>query len=63
MFPDIKEIRKTRKKYNYKMIRSGISSFKELEKLEANALKNGEIPQKFKELMALGISISRSCYG
>jgi hypothetical protein len=63
MFPDIKEIRRARKKYNYTMITSGVSSFKDLQELEANALKSGEIPQKFKELIALGISIGRSCYG
>ena len=63
MFPTVGEIRKTRKQYNHKMLNSGIASFEDLEKLEANALKNGELPQKTKELIALGISIGHSCYG
>jgi alkylhydroperoxidase/carboxymuconolactone decarboxylase family protein YurZ len=63
MFPAVSEIRKTRKQYNRKMLDSGIASFEDLEKLEANALKSGELPQKTKELIALGISISHSCYG
>jgi alkylhydroperoxidase/carboxymuconolactone decarboxylase family protein YurZ len=63
MFPTVGEIRKTRKKYNHKMLNSGIASFEDLENLEANALRSGELPQKTKELIALGISIGRSCYG
>ena len=63
MFPDIKEIKMTRKKYNWKMSQSGISTFREIEKLEINALKNGALSQKYKELIALGISINNACYG
>lgn len=63
MFPDIEEIRKTRKKYNGKMYRSGIKAFREMEELEANVLKDGALEQKYKELIALGISISKGCYG
>jgi hypothetical protein len=63
MFEDIRQIRRTRKKYNLAMRRSGISTFRELEALEANALKDGALTQKHKELIALGISISNSCYG
>ncbi len=59
----IEEIRKTRKKYDSIMSQSGISAFEELDRLEANALKSGELDQKQKELIALGISISQSCYG
>jgi len=59
----IEEIRKTRKKYDLIMSQSGISAFEELDRLEANALKSGELDQKQKELIALGISISQSCYG
>lgn len=63
MFPDINEIRKTRKKYNWQMHQSGIETFRELAELETNALKDGALAQKFKELIALGISISNGCYG
>lgn len=60
---DMEEIRKIRKKYDLIMSRSGISAFEELERLEANALKPGALDRKHKELIALGISISQSCYG
>lgn len=59
----IEEIRKTRNKYDLIMSQSGISAFEKLDRLEANALKSGELDQKQKELIALGISISQSCYG
>jgi AhpD family alkylhydroperoxidase len=45
------------------MHRSGIKTFRELEELEANALKDGALAQKYKELIALGISINNGCYG
>jgi alkylhydroperoxidase/carboxymuconolactone decarboxylase family protein YurZ len=63
MFDDIKQVRATRKKYNAQMFRSGISTFRELEELEANALSDGALARKHKELIALGISISQGCYG
>lgn len=63
MFDEINQIRKTRKKYNLQMFRSGISAFREIEDLEVNALQDGDLAQKYKELIALGISISRVCYG
>lgn len=63
MFPDVNEIRKARKKYNWQMFQSGIKTYRELGKLEENALKDGALSQKYKELIALGISISNSCYG
>ncbi len=63
MFGDIEEIRKTRKKYNAQMFRSGIKTFREIEAAEAHALKDGALSQKYKELIALGISISNACYG
>ena len=63
MFPDINEIRKTRKIYNGKMLQSGIKTFRELGELETNALKDGALAQKYKELIALGISIGQACYG
>ena len=63
MFPSINEIIKTRKKYNWQMSQSGINTFREIGELEANALKDGALSQKHKELIALGISINNSCYG
>ena len=63
MFPEVGEIRKTRKTYNRQMSKSGIQTFRELGKLEANALKDGALARKYKELIALGISISCGCYG
>jgi alkylhydroperoxidase/carboxymuconolactone decarboxylase family protein YurZ len=63
MFNEIEQIRRIRKKYNLQMFRSGIDTFRKLEDLERNALRDGVLTQKHKELMALGISISQSCYG
>ena len=63
MFPDVAEIRKARKKYNWQMSQSGIKTYRELGELEENALKGSTLSQKYKELIALGISISNSCYG
>jgi len=63
VFGDIEEIRKTRKKYNAQIFRSGIKTFREIEEVEAHALKDGALSQKYKELIALGISISNACYG
>lgn len=63
MFDRIDEIRRFRKKYNLKMYRSGIKTFRELEEVEGNALADGALARKYKELIALGISISKACYG
>ena len=63
MFPNNNEIRKTRKKYNWQMYQSGINTFRESGQVEANTLKDGTLAQKYKELIALGISISNKCYG
>jgi hypothetical protein len=63
MFPDIGEIRTSRKQYNWKMFQSRVEIFREMGELEAKALKGGALDQKHKELIALGISISKSCYG
>ena len=63
MFNEIEQIRRMRKKYNLQMYRSGIATFRELGELEGNALRDGVLAQKHKELIALGISISQSCYG
>lgn len=63
MFPDIDEIKRIRKKYNGKMFLSGIKTFKEVAEVEEKALEDGILKQKYKELIALGISISHGCYG
>jgi len=63
MFEDVEQIRKLRKKYNTQMARSGIGAFHELGELEGNALHGGELGQKYKELIALGISINEGCFG
>ncbi|MEN6438400.1 MAG: carboxymuconolactone decarboxylase family protein [Syntrophobacter sp.] len=63
MFDDLDEIRRARKKYNYKMFQSGVGTFRELEELEENIFSKGKLPRKTKELVALGISIAQSCYG
>ena len=63
MFIDTDETRKLREKYNLQMQRSGIKTFQGISKLETEALESGELSQKYKELIALGISISQGCYG
>ena len=63
MFESVENIRKLRKKYNAKMYLSGNQTFKALGEVESNALKSGALPQKIKELIALGVSIGESCYG
>ena len=63
MFDDIGAIRKERKVYNLKMLRSGISTFGKIWDAEEEALKAGTLNQKTKELIALGISIGKACYG
>lgn len=63
MFKEIDEIRKDRKRFNSEMFRSGVGTFRELETFEANAFRGGALEQKHKELIALGISICRACYG
>jgi len=63
MFDEIDEIRRTRKQYNQRMFQSGISTFRKFEDLEANALQDGALSRKHKELIALGISITQKCYG
>ena len=63
MFPALTDIRKARKKYNWQLYQSGINTFRQVGELEEDALKDGVLAQKYKELIALGISISKSCYG
>ncbi|MBU1182385.1 MAG: hypothetical protein ABIJ52_18750 [Pseudomonadota bacterium] len=63
MFNDTDEIRKLRQKYNLQMQQSGIKTFQDMSRIETDALEGGVLSQKYKELIALGISISNACYG
>ena len=63
MFIDTDETRKLRQKYNLQMQRSGIKTFQDMDRIEMEALESGDLAQKYKELIALGISISKACYG
>lgn len=63
MFPDVDEIRRERKRYTLQMYRSGVKTFREMGEIEEDALKDGALSRKYKELIALGISISKACYG
>ena len=45
------------------MYQSGIKTFRGLGEVETNALKDGALAQKHKELIAFGISIGNGCYG
>lgn len=63
MFDEIESIKTTRKRYNSRLFRSGIIGFREIEELESRVLRDGALAQMYKELIALGISISQGCYG
>jgi alkylhydroperoxidase/carboxymuconolactone decarboxylase family protein YurZ len=63
MFIDTEETRKLRQKYNLQMQQSGIKTFQDMDRIEMEALESGDLSQKYKELIALAISISKSCYG
>ena len=63
MFIDTDETRKLRQKYNMQMQKSGIKTFQDMDRIEMEALESGDLSQKYKELIALGISISNACYG
>ncbi|MFO7666517.1 MAG: hypothetical protein R6V76_07865 [Desulfobacterales bacterium] len=63
MFHDTEETRKLRQKYNLQMQKSGIKTFQDMSRIETDALESGALSQKYKELIALGISISKACYG
>jgi AhpD family alkylhydroperoxidase len=63
MFESIEEVRSIRKKYNYKMFTSGVSTFREYEEMEGKALQPGALDQKTKELIALACSMVQNCYG
>ena len=63
MFVDTDETRRLRQKYNVQMQQSGIRTFQDMDRIEMNALESGDLSQKYKELIALGISISKACYG
>ena len=63
MFIDTDETRKVRQKYDLQMQKSGIKTFQDMDRIEMEALESGDLSQKYKELIALGISISKACYG
>ncbi len=63
MFMDTDEIRKLREKYYLQMQKSGIKTFRDMDRIESEALEDGALAQKYKELIALGISIASTCYG
>ncbi|MDQ1331220.1 MAG: hypothetical protein QG578_1487 [Thermodesulfobacteriota bacterium] len=63
MFIDTDDTRELRQKYNLQMQKSGIKTFQDMNRIETEALESGELSQKYKELIALGISISQGCYG
>ena len=63
MFIDTDETRRLRLKYNLQMQKSGIKTFQDMDRIEMDALESGDLSQKYKELIALGISISKACYG
>ena len=63
MFEDIKNYRDIRKRYNYKMFKSGNAVFRKFSDLEAEVLQSSALDRKNKELVALGISIVKVCYG
>ncbi len=63
MFIDTEETRALRQKYNLQMQQSGIKTFQDMDRVEMQALESGDLAQRYKELIALGISISKGCYG
>jgi AhpD family alkylhydroperoxidase len=62
VFDDIADIRETRKRSNHRMFQSGSKVFRAFEEVEAEALRSGALDGKYKELVALGISIAEKCY-
>jgi hypothetical protein len=56
-------MRRMRKKYNGQMFNSGVDTFRQMAAIEAEALEDGVLPGRTKELIALGISIGQACYG
>jgi len=63
VFIDSDKIREMRQRYYLQMQKSGIKTFKDMDRIEVEALEDGALSQKYKELIALGISIERACYG
>lgn len=63
MFIDTDETKKLRQKYNLQMQQSGIRTFQDMDRIEMEALESGDLAKKYKERIALGISISNACYG
>jgi alkylhydroperoxidase/carboxymuconolactone decarboxylase family protein YurZ len=63
MFDDVSDIRRTRKKYNLQMFRSGINTFREFEEVEAHAFQDGALARKYKELIGMALGIANGCHG
>ena len=63
MFEEPATIQAIRKKYNGKMFTSGIDTFQRMAAIEEDALRGGALNRRTKELIALGISIGKACYG
>ncbi len=63
MFIATEKIRELRQKYYLQMRKSGVRTFEDMDRIETAALESGSLLQKYKELIALGISISQGCYG
>jgi AhpD family alkylhydroperoxidase len=63
MYESVETIRETRKRYNGKLFSSGVKTFKKFEEVEAESLADGALARKYKELIALGISLTENCLG
>ena len=63
MFEDPAAIQAMRTQYNGKMFMSGVDTFQRMAAIEEDALKSGALSRRTKELIALGISIGKACYG
>lgn len=64
MFGDTGELRDARKRYNGKMYASTCGDlFRRIDKLEEDALADGALPRKTKELIGLALSIAEDCHG
>jgi AhpD family alkylhydroperoxidase len=63
MFESIEGTKEARRSFNLRMLRSGVSTFRDFEELEVDAFRDGALDQKSKELTALGISICHAWYG
>lgn len=64
MTDDLGSIRRERKVGNARMYESAAgATFRAVHEVEAQALRDGALPQRTKELVALGIAIAEGCHG